>query len=63
MASTYMETPCYNSCVPVKPPMLNSMINPIQIGGGGGFSRPPLRQNRDNSYNERAMTFKFSDFS
>ena len=31
--------------------------------GGGGFSTPPLRQNRDNSYTERAMTFKFSDFS
>ena len=30
---------------------------------GGGFSNPPLRQNRDNSYTERAMTFKFSDFS
>ena len=30
----------------------------------GGFSNPPPpRQNRDNSYTERAMTFKFSDFS
>ena len=37
-------------------------INPIQTGGGGLFE-PPLRQNRDNSYTERAMTFKFSDFS
>ena len=37
-------------------------VNPIQIGGGGLFE-PPLRQNRDNSYTERAMTFKFSDFS
>ena len=31
--------------------------------GGGGLFEPPLRQNRDNSYTERAMTFKFSDFS
>ena len=61
MASTYMETPCYNSCVPLKPPMLNSMISPIQTGGG--FELPPLRHNRDNSYTERAMTFKFFDFS
>ena len=39
-------------------------LNPIQTGGGGGgFSNPPLRQNRDNFYTERAMTFKFSDFS
>ena len=30
---------------------------------GGGAFRTPLRQNRDNSYTERAMTFKFSDFS
>ena len=30
---------------------------------GGGLFEPPLRQNRDNSYTERAMTFKFSDFS
>ena len=37
-------------------------INPIQTGGGGLFE-PPLRQNRDNSYIETAMTFKFSDFS
>ena len=37
-------------------------FNPIQTGGGGLF-KPPLRQNRDNSYTERAMTFKFSDFS
>ena len=37
-------------------------INPIQTGGGGLFE-PPHRQNRDNSYTERAMTFKFSDFS
>ena len=31
--------------------------------GGGGLIEPPLWQNRDNSYTERAMTFKFSDFS
>ena len=31
--------------------------------GGGRLFEPPLRQNRDNSYTERAMTFKFSDFS
>ena len=37
-------------------------LNPIQIGGEGLFE-PPLRQNRDNSYTEKAMTFKFSDFS
>ena len=37
-------------------------FNPIQTGGGGLFE-PLLRQNRDNSYTERAMTFKFSDFS
>ena len=30
---------------------------------GGGLFEPPLRQNRDNSYTKRAMTFKFSDFS
>ena len=36
--------------------------NLIQAGGGGLFE-PPLRQNRDNSNTERAMTFKFSDFS
>ena len=36
-------------------------INPIQTGGG--LFEPPLRQNRDNFYTERAMTFKFSDFS
>ena len=36
-------------------------LNPIQTGGG--LFEPPLRQNRDNSYTERAMTFKFSDFS
>ena len=30
---------------------------------GGGLFEPPLRQNRDNFYTERAMTFKFSDFS
>ena len=42
---------------------INSLtVNPIQTGGGGLFE-PPLRQNRDNSYTERAMTFKFSDFS
>ena len=29
----------------------------------GGAFRTPLRQNRDNSYTERAMSFKFSDFS
>ena len=37
-------------------------INPIQTWGEGLFE-PPLRQNRDNFYTERAMTFKFSDFS
>ena len=43
---------------------LDSYFNPIQTGGGGeGLFEPPLRQNRDNSYTERAMTFKFSDFS
>ena len=36
-------------------------FNPIQTGGG--LFEPPLRQNRDNFYTERAMTFKFSDFS
>ena len=36
-------------------------LNPIQTGGG--LFEPPLRQKRDNSYTERAMTFKFSDFS
>ena len=30
---------------------------------GGGLFEPPLRQNRDNSYTERAMAIKFSDFS
>ena len=30
---------------------------------GEGLVQPPLRQNRDNFYTERAMTFKFSDFS
>ena len=40
-----------------------SSFNPIQTGGGGGLFEPPLRQNRDNFYTERAMTFKFSDFS
>ena len=39
-----------------------TLFNPIKTGGGGAF-RTPLRQNRDNSYTERAMTFKFSDFS
>ena len=38
-------------------------VNPIQTGGGGGAFRIPLRQNRDNFYTEKAMTFKFSDFS
>ena len=42
---------------------LNSAFNPTQTGGGGGLFEPPLRQNRDNSYTERALTFKFSDFS
>ena len=37
-------------------------FNLIQTGGGESF-RTPLRQNRDNSYTERAMTFKFPDFS
>ena len=37
------------------------LVNPIQTGGG--LFEPPLRQNLDNSYTERAMTFKFSDFS
>ena len=34
-------------------------------GGGGGFRTPPppFQQNRDNSYTEKAMTFKFSEFS
>ena len=30
---------------------------------GGMLFEPPLRQNRDNFYTERATTFKFSDFS
>ena len=30
---------------------------------GGGLFEPPLRQNRDTSYTERAMAIKFSDFS
>ena len=42
---------------------MNPLVNSIQTGGGGGLFEPPLRQNRDNSYTERAMTFKFSDFS
>ena len=41
---------------------MNPLVNSIQTGGGGLFE-PPLRQNRDNSYTEKAMTFKFSDFS
>ena len=35
----------------------------FRLGGGGLFDPPPLRQNRDNCYTERALTFKFSDFS
>ena len=35
----------------------------FRLGGGGGLFEPPLRQNRDNFYTERGMTFKFSDFS
>ena len=38
----------------------------FRLGGGGGEAglfEHPLRQNRDNCYTERAMTFKFSDFS
>ena len=43
---------------------LSARFNPIQTGGGGGgFSIPPSGKNRDNFYTERAMTFKFSDFS
>ena len=38
-------------------------FNPIQTGGGGGLFEPPLRQNRDKTNTERAMTFKFSYFS
>ena len=39
-------------------------VNPIQTAeGGGGLFEPPLRQNRDDSYTEKAMTFKLSDFS
>ena len=41
--------------------MIFFLLNPIQTGGG--FSNPPLRQSRNNFYTERAMTFKFSDFS
>ena len=37
-------------------------INPIQTGGGGVAFRTPLRQNRDYSYTERAMTFNFFTF-
>ena len=40
---------------------MDNSLNPIQTGEGA--FRTPLRQNRDNSYTERAMTFKFSDFS
>ena len=40
---------------------LPTTFNPIQTGGW--LFEPPLRQNRDNSYTERPMTFKFSDFS
>ena len=36
MASTYMEIPRYNSCAPVKPPVLNSMIS---IGNHTVFPR------------------------
>ena len=39
----------------------HDVLNPIQTGGG--LFEPSLRQNRDNSYTERAMTFKFPDFS
>ena len=40
---------------------LPTTFNPIQTGGW--LFEPPHRQNRDNSYTERPMTFKFSDFS
>ena len=50
-----------SSCLP---PSWNTMhLNPIPTGGGAFRPPPPLWQNRDNSYTERAMTFKFSDFS
>ena len=51
-----MET----SLKPFKAKLKTVLFNPIQ--SGGGLFEPPLRQNRDNSYTERAMTFKFSDF-
>ena len=49
----------------VKVPVLDcgGVFNLIQTGGGGGAFRTPLRQNRDNFYTKRAVTFKFSDFS
>ena len=44
--------------------MLNPLVSKFNlIQTGGGAFRTPLRQNRDNSYTKRAMTFKFSDFS
>ena len=46
----------------LRPSFQSIYLNPIQTGGGGLFE-PPLRQNRDNSYTERALMFKFSDFS
>ena len=52
-------------CVTLQPifvsKKLEQDLNPIQTGGG--LFEPPLRQNRDNFYTKRAMTFKFSDFS
>ena len=44
-------------------PKLEQTLTLFRLGGGGGLFEPPLRQNRDNFYTERAMTFKFSDFS
>ena len=40
----------------------NHLLTLFRLGGGGG-GRTPLRKNRQNSYTERAVTFKFSDFS
>ena len=43
--------------------MASYCLTLFRLGGGGFSNPPPLRQNRDNSYTERAMTFEFSDFS
>ena len=50
------------SCRPLLIASFRYLLTLFRLGGGGLFE-PPLRQNRDNSYIETAMTFKFSDFS